>query len=293
MNPRIILKPGKEKPVLNHHPWIFSGAIARADGASDGSTIDICDSNGKFLARGYYNSRSQIAARIWTWRDEAVDSAFLRARLVRAAAARGARGAHRLVNAESDFIPGLVVDRYADFIIVQFLTRGVEARKTEIVGLLADAFQPHGIYERSDADVREKEGLTTSLGVLDGAEPPDRLEISENGLAFWVDVKRGHKTGFYLDQGENRKRVSELLAQELGRGNSEARELLNVFSYTGGFGVYACAADPAVRVTNLDSSRDALELARENMQLNHCEARGEFTEGDAFQVLRKYRDQGR
>lgn len=299
MFPKIILKPGKERPVLNHHPWIFSGAIARVHDATDGDTIDICDSTEKFLARGYYNSRSQIAARIWTWNDEPVDRAFLRARLERAAAARDATiyrdvtNAWRVVNAESDLLPGLVVDRYADFVIAQFLTLGVEKHKAEIVDLLTDIFHPRGIFERSDVDVREKEGLAAAVGVLRGDEPPDRFEIRENNFRFHVDVKRGHKTGFYLDQRENRGRVMQILNPHPSLPPNREREVLNVFSYTGAFAVYACAANPNARVTNLDASQDALGLARENMHLNGCADRGEFVEGDAFTVLRKYRDQAR
>lgn len=294
MLPRIILKPRKEKPILAHHPWIFSGAIAHAENASDGDTVDICDTSGKFLARGYYNSRSQIAVRLWTWQDEPIDRAFLRVRLARAISARralldtNATNAYRLVNAESDLVPGLIVDRYGDYIIAQFLTLGVEKRKAEIVELLAELLQPRGIYERSDADVREKEGLSPAIDVLHGIEPPERIEICENIFRFHVDVKHGHKTGFYLDQRENRQRVMWFLLQSRSSG-----DVLNVFSYTGAFAVYACASEKNMHCINLDASGDALELARENMRLNGCEARGEFVEGDAFQVLRKYRDQAR
>ena len=304
MSPRISLKPGKEKPLLARHPWIFSGAIACVENASDGDTIDIFDSTGRFIARGYYNARSQIAARVWTFNDEPIDRAFLRAQFERAFAARDARidrattNAYRLVNAESDFLPGLIVDRYAEFVIMQFLTLGVEQRKAELVKLVAELLQPRGIFERSDVDVREKEGLTSSVGVLRGEEPPDPVEIRENDFRFLVDVKRGHKTGFYLDQRENRRRVAELFAAEEKRSavsgqSSLPQEILNVFSYTGGFSVYACAANKNARAVNLDASRDALNLARENMRLNDCEARGEFVEGDAFQVLRRYRDSGK
>ncbi len=313
MAPRITLKPGKDKPVLAHHPWIFSGAIARTEDISDGDTVDVLDSAGRFIARGYYNSRSQIAVRVWTWNDEPVDRAFLRARLERAMTARDAMinrdatDAYRLVNAESDLLPGLVVDRYADFIVLQFLTLGAEKRKTEITKLVQELLEPCSVYERSDVDVREKEGLQSSVGILCGAEPPDLVEIRENNLRFLVDVKCGHKTGFYLDQRENRARVAALLhsaAEQRSRGAGEERsavggqrslpsEILNVFSYTGAFAVYACAENPNVRVVNLDTSRDALNLARKNMRLNGCEDRGEFEEGDAFQVLRRYRDMGR
>jgi 23S rRNA (cytosine1962-C5)-methyltransferase len=313
MNPRITLKRGKEKPILAHHPWIFSGAIARADDAHDGDTVDIFDSAERWIARGYYNARSQITARVWTWHDELVDRAFLRARLQRAIAARdalinrAATNAYRLVNAESDLMPGLVVDRYADFVVLQFLTLGVDQRKAEIVDLVQELLEPRGIYERSDVDVREKEGLSPAVGVLRGAEPPDTIEIRENGLRFLVDIKRGHKTGFYLDQRENRRRAVGFLAplpqpplpspekvpSGEGRGAGVRGEVLNVFSYTGAFAVYVGAANADARVVNLDASRDALNLARENMQLNGCEARGEFTEADAFQMLRRYRDAGR
>ncbi len=297
MNPRITLKRGKEKPILAHHPWIFSGAIARADDTHDGDTVDIFDSAERWIARGYYNARSQITARVWTWHDEPVDRAFLRARLHRAITARdalidrAATNAYRLVNAESDLMPGLVVDRYTDFVVLQFLTLGVDQRKAEIVDLVQELLEPRGIYERSDVDVREKEGLAPAVGVLRGAEPPDTIEICENNLRFLVDLKRGHKTGFYLDQRENRRRVM----QDLTGFEKPVRsiEILNVFSYTGAFAVYACAANADARVVNLDASRDALNLARENMRLNGCDARGEFTEADAFQMLRRYRDEGR
>jgi 23S rRNA (cytosine1962-C5)-methyltransferase len=294
MNPRIILKRGREKPVLARHPWIFSGAIARAENASDGDTVDIIDSAEHWIARGYYNARSQIAARVWTWNDEPVDRAFLRARLERAISARdtlidrGATNAYRLVNAESDGLPGLIVDCYADFVVLQFLTLGIDQHKAEIVELIEELLHPRGIYERSDVDVREKEGLPPAVGARRGAEPPDTIEICENDLRFLVDIKRGHKTGFYLDQRENRKRTAEFL-----RLSPHAPEILNVFSYTGAFAVYACAANPNARVVNLDASRDALKLARTNMRLNGCETQSELVEGDAFQVLRRYRDEGR
>ncbi|MBI5301889.1 MAG: class I SAM-dependent methyltransferase [Chloroflexi bacterium] len=295
MNPRIILKQGKEKNLLARHPWIFSGAIARADNAHDGDTVDVCDASGKWLARGYYNARSQIAVRVWTWNDEPIDRAFFHARLTRAIAAReslvdrATTDAYRLVNAESDLLPGMIVDRYADFVVVQFLTLGADRRREDIVAVLDELLHPRGIYERSDVDVREKEGLASVVGVLHGDEPPDRVEIRENSFRLLVDVKRGHKTGLYLDQRENRKRVAELFTAG-EQGSKDTGEILNVFSYTGGFSVYACAANANARAVNLDASREALDLARENMRLNDCAARGEFVEGDAFVVLRKYRD---
>ncbi len=296
MSPQIHLKRGKEKAVVQHHPWVFSGAIARVDDAQDGDTVDILDAAGHWLARGSYNSRSQIAARIWTW-DPAtsVDRAFLRNRLLQALTRREAMiqrertNAFRVVNAESDLMPGLVVDQYAGFAILQFLTLGIDRWKQELTELVQELLRPHGIYERSDVDVREKEGLAPAAGLLAGLEPPDEFEIRENGLRFLVGVKSGHKTGFYLDQRENRARVARHLTDvECG-----GCDILNAFSYTGGFAVYLCAANPLARVVNLDSSADALNLARENMRLNGSEDRGGFVEGDAFQVLRRLRDEGR
>ncbi len=292
MNPQIHLKRGKDKPLVQHHPWIFSGAIARVEDASDGDTVDVYDSAGEWLARGYYNSQSQIAVRVWTWDQETtIDRAFLGERLRQALSRREAMierertNAYRVVNAESDLMPGLVVDRYADFVVVQFLTLGIDRWKRELTELVQELLRPRGVYERSDVDVREKEGLASATGVLAGIEPPDAVEVRENGLRFWVGVKGGHKTGFYLDQRENRCRVAEF--------TQTAEEILNVFSYTGAFAVYACAANASTRVLNLDASADALELARDNMRLNESENRGEFVEGDAFQVLRRYRDEGR
>jgi 23S rRNA (cytosine1962-C5)-methyltransferase len=297
MNPRVVLKQGKEKPLLARHPWIFSGAIARVEEAADGETVDIVDASARWLARGYYNSHSQIAVRVWTWDDEPVDRAFLRARLKRALAARTSSidphstNAFRVVNAESDFLPGLVADRYDEFVVLQFLTLGMEKKKAEIVELIGELLQPRGIYERSDVEVREKEGLLPAAGVLQGEPPPASIVVRENGLEFLVDVKAGHKTGFYLDQSENRKRVAQILASIQKPG--QPSEILNVFSYTGAFSVYVCQTNNNARVINLDASRDALEMAKQNMRLNQCEERGEFVEADAFMMLRRYRDMGK
>ncbi len=300
---RVVLKRGKDKPVLAHHPWIFSGAIANVKDASDGDTVDIYDAGEHWLARGYYNARSQIAVRIWTWRrDEAVDRALLQRRLEHASTMREAlfdptrTNAYRVVNAESDAVPGLIVDRYADFLVLQFLTLGIEKWKEEIVDLLQNMFRPHGIYERSDVDVREKEGLTEQVGVLAGIEPPETVEIREDDLRFLADIKRGHKTGFYLDQWANRRRSARFLGSlplppDESKPRGQGGLILNVFSYTGAFGVYACRENAGTRVVNLDASADALRLARENMRINGMETNGEYVEGDAFQLLRRFRDE--
>ncbi len=200
--------------------------------------------------------------------------------------------AYRLVHAESDYLPGLVVDRYDDWLVVQFLTLGVERHRDEVVTALVDLLAPRGIYERSNVEARTKEGLEKQTGSLWGEEPPELVEVMENGHRFLVDVRQGHKTGFYLDQRENRARMPAFC---------EGAEVLDVFAYTGGFGVCAAAGGPsallragAVRVTLVESSAPALGLARRNFALNGFERHGvEYVEGDVFSVLRGYRAQGR
>ena len=293
MGGTVVLKRNRAKPVLQRHPWIFSGAIARVEGEpSGGDVVDVHDAGGNWLARGTLNRRSQIAVRLLTWRqDEPVDRDFWRKRLERSIAARQALAddpattAYRLVHAESDYLPGLVVDRYGEWLVVQFLTLGVERWRDELVDLLVDLVEGvHGVYERSDVDVRAKEGLAQRVGLLSGPEPPEIVEVLENGQRFLVDVRGGHKTGFYLDQRENRARLPAFC---------QGADVLDVFAYTGGFGVYA-GGGGASRVTLVESSASVLELARRNLALNGVEAeRVEYVEGDVFSVLRAYRAQDR
>ncbi len=285
---KVILKPNRDKPVRQKHPWIFSGAIERIDPAcQDGDIVEVITPQGEFLARGYLNRRSQIAVRLLTWQEaETIDDEFWTRQLTRAAQWRvsGEHAARRLVNAESDGLPGLIVDRYGDWLIVQALTLGIEVVKPIITQQLNALLQPRGIYERSDVDVREKEGLTQTRGVLSGAEPPDRVEINENGLRFAVDVKRGHKTGFYLDQRENRQKIQAYAVNA---------EVLNLFSYTGGFAVAALHAG-AKSVVSVDSSADVLQLAQENLRLNDLPVNdGDFVAADVFAYLRKLRAEKR
>lgn len=283
----VVLKRGREKPVLNRHPWIFSGAIARFDGdARDGDLVRVVDIRNNDLATGYLNTRSQIVVRLLSWdAGEAIDEGFWRRRLEQAIGARSDRapaGAARLVYAESDRLPGLVVDAYGPWLVMQCLTLGMARRRDAIAGLLADIVQPAGIYARDDADVRLQEGLPLESGPLWGQMPPERVEIVEYGHRFLVDVAGGQKTGFYLDQRYNRLRTAAYC-----RG----AEVLNAFAYSGAFGVYAAAAG-ARAVTNLDSSAQALALAAENVALNGLPPQ-EMVTGDVFQVLRHYRDEGR
>jgi len=284
---RVVLKPGREKSVRNRHPWIFSGAIEHAEGQSD--LVQVTSNQGEYLATGTLNRRSQIAVRLLTWdAAEKVDGAFWQRRLERAIAGRAqlaadpATNAYRLVHAEADGLPGLIVDRYGPWLVIQCLTAGMAQRRAEMAALLAELLAPAGIYARDDADVRLKEGLALETGLLQGEEPPDRVEIVEHERRFLVDVKRGHKTGFYLDQRENRRRVTAYC---------DGQEALNAFAYTGAFGVYAARAG-ARSVTNVDTSAEALALAEENLALNDCGPQ-EMVTGDVFQVLRRYRREGR
>jgi 23S rRNA (cytosine1962-C5)-methyltransferase len=255
----------------------------------DGDVVQVVDDQGQYLATGYLNRRSQIVVRLLTWdAEEQVDAGFWRRRLARAIAGRQhlasnpATNAYRLVHSESDGLPGLVVDRYGDWLVMQCLTLGMACRRDEIVSALADLLNPVGIYARDDAQVRRKEGLPLECGPLWAAEPPDRVEILEHGHRFFVDLRGGHKTGFYLDQRENRLRTAHYCA---------GLEVLNVFAYSGGFGVYAGRAG-AQAVINVDTSVEGLALAKENLALNGC-APQEMVIGDAFQVLRHYREEGR
>jgi 23S rRNA (cytosine1962-C5)-methyltransferase len=287
----LILKPGREKSLLRRHPWIFSGAVQQVDEEPDpGGTLDIISSNGDFLARGFYSPHSQIRARVWTFDDKTIDRDFFRSRIRSSIAARKSlldadqTDSFRLIHAESDYLPGLIVDRYADVLVMQCLTAGVEFWREMLAELLLEETGLEKLYERSDADVRELEGLSLRNGPLRGTITNPRIDIQEHGLKFLVNIATGHKTGFYLDQRNNRQRVREM---------AHDREVLDCFSYTGGFTANALAGG-AKSVLAVDSSSDALSLARENVALNGFSTdQTEFLEGDVFQVLRKLRDAAR
>lgn len=285
----IFLKPGKDKPVRQRHPWIFSGAIARVEGApAAGEAVAVRASDGRWLAWAEYNPRSQIRARAFCWDAQVeVDEAFWRERLAASIARRDAlmpgAEARRLVFAESDGMPGLIVDQYGQHLVVQFLTAGAEARKRMVVQHLVQLLSPASIIERDDP-MRRKEGLPPSEGVWYGQPPAEPLTIIENGLKFLVDLRAGQKTGFYLDQAANRAALAPHCA---------GKEVLNAFSYTGAFAVYALAAG-ADHVINLDTSRDALALADANLRLNGFSPdRWQHIEADVFRQLRVWRDEGR
>jgi 23S rRNA (cytosine1962-C5)-methyltransferase len=288
----VILKKGREASLLRRHPWIFSGAIEKIKGAPEsGATARVLAADGRKLAIGALSPKSQIRVRVWSVEaDRNIDKAFFRQRLTAAIEARRnilndpARNACRLVYAESDGLPGLIVDRYGDYLVCQFLFAGVEYWKDAIIAALSEVFPCRGIYERSDAGVREKEGLSSIVGLRYGDEPPTFIEIVEGFCRYRVDVRQGHKTGFYLDQGDNRAAVATL---------AQDRQVLNCFAYSGGFGVAALQGGASF-VTNLDASQPALDLAKENFAINGFgEARYENLCGNAFEVLRSLHTEGR
>lgn len=289
--PSLTLKPGREKSLLRRHPWIFSGAIQRMDeGLVSGSSVNVLSSTGDFLARAFYSPHSQIRARVWTFDDEPVGEAFFRKRIRRALALRrtwnleAVTDAVRLVYAESDGIPGLIVDRYAGVLVMQSLTAGVELWRESLADLLLEETGLTCIFERSDADVRDLEGLPPRVGLLRGQLTDFLLPIAEHGLKFNVNLASGHKTGFYLDQRANRQQV-----RQLARG----REVLDCFCYTGGFSVNALEGG-AASVLAVDVSPEALSMAQDNVRLNGLSAdRLQSMEGDVFQVLRRFRDERR
>ena len=289
----LILKRGREKPVMRRHPWIFSGAVQRVEGEpSPGDLVQVVGSDGRFLAIAFYNPHSQIQGRILTWEDEVIDEAFWGNKVKRALNHRAkldlepATTAYRLIYAEADGLPGLVVDKYGDFLVMQCLTLAMDGRKEMLTKLLAELTQPIGIVERSDVDVRQKEGLGSVTDLLWGEAPVAELVIRENNYQFGVDLWQGHKTGFYLDQRENRAAVCQ-------PNYVTNKIILNAFAYTGGFAVYA-AGRGATAIVNVDSSIPALEQAERNMELNGFERpQDEYLAGDVFEVLRYYREEGR
>ena len=297
--PTIVLAAGREKSLQRRHPWIFSGAIARVDGApGNGTTVAVRDADGEFLAWAAYNAASQISARVWSWQEnETIDANFFRRKIGGALAARNtlsptptrpqSEGAlntgMRLIHAESDGLPGLIVDQYGKVLVMQIGSAGAEFWRETIADILQELRAPICIYERSDSDSRGLEGLFERNGVLRGALP-EAVEVVEHGLRFKVDVAQGQKTGFYLDQRDNRH-LTETLAQD--------KSVLNCFCYTGGFSLYALRGG-AKSVLSIDASADALRIAEENLMANGLEAsKAEWQCDDVFLALRKLRDQGR
>jgi 23S rRNA (cytosine1962-C5)-methyltransferase len=275
MSSAIYLEAGREKALKRKHPWIFSKAIKKMKGKPGlGDTVDIYDANGQFLAIASYSPHSQIRARVWSFdQNETIDPAFFEKRIRRALDARqavikaGGLTGFRLVAAESDYLPGITIDKFDNYLVCQLLSAGAERHKGDIVIALRAIFPECNVYERSDVDVRTKEGLEPTVGVLHGVAPTAPVIIEENGLKIEVDIIGGHKTGFYLDQRDSRAALERF---------SEGNDVLNCFCY------------------NVDVSQPALDTAKRNVEINNLDlTKAEFVKQDVFKLLRQYREEGR
>jgi 23S rRNA (cytosine1962-C5)-methyltransferase len=283
MLPRIILKKGREKPVQRGHPWVFSGAVARVEGdVSAGEVGEVYSSDGQFLGLGHLNPHSQIIVRVLTQKKEDLGEEFFRERISRAAVSRenwsrGKTNAYRVINGEGDFLPGLIVDRFGETLVLQCLTAGTDRLKGMLIQLLVEELRPGSIYERSDVSTRKEEGLPESTGLLYGKDVPEWIEIEEYGCRFRVNVRKGQKTGFYLDQRENRFSL---------KSHSEGKKILDCFCNTGAFSIHA-ATGGAKELTLIDSSEEALSAAEEHFSLNEPgKVAHRLIRGDVFEILR-------
>ena len=291
MVPRLILKAGKEKPILNGHPWVFSGAVKKIEGDPKiGQAVIVVSHDNTYLGMAAYSPHSQIRARMWTLKSTTeVNEEFFNSRLRKAVKYRNAlidlgyinRNAYRLVFSESDYLPGLIVDQYANLLVVQFLTAGMEYWRETIIEQLNNITSIQTIYERSDGDVRNLEGLESKVGWISGMSVQNPTQIIENDIHFFVDYQQGQKTGFYLDQFENRKKIRHFLND---------KKVLDCFSYTGGFSITSLVAK-AKDVTAIESSANSIQLAQKNMELNNLNrSKCKWINGDVFTELRKFRD---
>lgn len=293
MYPKLSVKKGREYQILRGHPWLFSGGISQAPTkVQPGSIVDLVDNNGRFVARGYYNPQTDIAVRVLTRESEAViDKAFLKTRIEAAAALRAQcidleqTNAYRLIHAEGDFLPGFVVDNFAGTLVIQSHTAGAEMLLPLLVEALDEVLKPNAILVRNDSAGRKREGLETAAPNVVRGEVSDEIEIRENGLKFAVDVVRGQKTGFFTDQREKR-----LALQQYCRRLQQNAVMVNGFSYTGAFSVYAAAVNPSLRTINIDESQRALDQGRKNFQINQLDPNThEFVNADAFGWLEEQR----
>lgn len=289
MTARLILAKGREKSLLRRHPWVFSGAVSRLEGnAISGETIDIYDAQGRWLARAAYSPSSQIRARVWSWQqDETIDTTFFRHRLEQAGswrqwlAKQDDLDSYRLIAGESDGLPGITIDKFGQFLVLQLLSAGAEYQRPALISALLECYPDHSIYERSDVAVRKKEGLPLVQGVVHGETPPNLLPITEHGMKLLVDIQTGHKTGYYLDQRDSRLGLRRYVKN---------KTVLNCFSYTGGFAVSALLGK-CQHVVSVDTSQEALDVAKQNIELNQLDlSRAEFVRDDVFKLLRRYRD---
>lgn len=287
---KIYLHKGKEKPVRQHHYWIFSGAIHNKNGdPENGSIVEVCDSEGGFLAYGYYNSNSKIVVRLLEWEKATViNDHWWKEKIQNALKRRedlfkdNLTNSFRLIYSEADQLPGLIVDKYNDYLVCQFLTLGIDVRKNLVIDILSDLLNPTGIYERSDAAGRTLEGLNNTNGLLKGIPPTSPIKILEDGLTFLVNIEDGQKSGHFLDQRENRKILSSFVKN---------KTLLDCFCYSGGFSVYAYK-EGAKTITCIDSSTLAIKSVAENFKCNAFEMQNvELIEHDVFDFLRQAKQQ--
>jgi 23S rRNA (cytosine1962-C5)-methyltransferase len=287
----VILKKGKEKAVLHRHPWVFSGAVERVKGKpQNGDIVRLLDAKGAFMAYGFYNDQSRVALRLLEW-DEAVEvnEAWFREKVAVAVASRsslladGSTNTCRLIFSESDYLPGLIVDKYAEHLAVQVLTSGIEKMMPVIIDELQRLLKPESIFDKSDASSRNHEGLETQNIVLAGNHPPERVEVKENGLIYNINIAEGQKSGFYCDQRDNRR----ILAS-----HAKGKKVLDCFCYTGGF-TLNCLQNGASSVTTVDSSVLAIDTLKENVVLNKFDAaKVTSIPSDVNKALRKFREEG-
>lgn len=292
----LILKKGKEKSLLRRHPWVYDTAVARVSGKpASGETVKILSSDGHFLAWAAYSPASTLRARCWSFREEeAVTEDWLRGKVRASVAAREdlwrETNACRLIFGEADGLPGLIADKYGDWLVVQILSAGAEAHRESLTKILLEETHARGIFERSDAATRQREGLELRKGMLAGEALPDVIEVTECGVKYGVDVRIGHKTGFYIDQRDSRL-ATQHICEALRRQNGRGPRVLNCFCYTGGFSLAAMKGG-AEEVVSVDSSAEALEMARANYARNGFSCRAEWLCEDVFACLRRLRDAG-
>ncbi len=284
--PTLQLKPGRDRPIISGHPWVFSGALQEVPATiQPGDIVDLMSARGEFVARGYINPRNSLAFRVLTWDpDEPVDQAFFDTRVQQAAELRAllerqGTNAYRLVHAEGDYLPGLIVDRFERYLVAQIHTAGMERQREAVIAALRRAVRPEGILLRNDIGVRGREGLPVGEAEVVWGAIPETITVEEAGIRYLVDPYHGQKTGFFLDQRDKRARIRECAGQ--------AGTLLNLFSYSGSFALAGLAANPRLRTVNVDASKSALDLARQNYALNgHALEGHEFLAEDVVAYLK-------
>ncbi|HEY2580478.1 MAG TPA: class I SAM-dependent rRNA methyltransferase [Mucilaginibacter sp.] len=287
----VILKKGKEKAVLHHHPWVFSGAVEQVKGKPEnGEIVRLVDAKGQFMAYGFYNDQSRVALRLLEWgeKDE-VDEQWFRIKVAEAVESRaslladGTTDTCRLIFSESDYLPGLIVDKYASYLAVQVLTSGMEKMMPVIIDELEHLLKPDGIFDKSDASSRSHEGMETKNIVLSGKHPAESVEVKENGILYHINIAEGQKSGFYCDQRDNRRIVASY---------AKNKKILDCFCYTGGFTLNSLQ-NGASSVTSVDSSALAIETLRENISLNNFDNGNVRTiTSDVNKQLRKFKEDG-